>query len=429
VRDTIAKGGGRLIIEWPPRHGKSYYLSWFTPVWFLNAFPSKHVMLVSNTAKLAEKWGRRARNVIESNPDKLEVRIAQDSAAKDDWSTTAGGGMLTKGVEGTITGFDADLLIVDDPHAGQREANSDTIRNGVIEWYETEARNRLEPGGTIIVFHQRLHESDLIGHLTRKDPKGWRVITLRGIAEDDDPLGRAEGEALWPDRFSSDDLLSLKKDIGSHAFESQFQQRPFPPGGEIFKQEHFRYFSESVQADGSLIYHLGDRAVHASACWYAQTCDTAMTAKTTSDWTAVVTFAITPDKEILVLDVATAQIEVPAQLPFLIAQRAKWPHIRWQAVEEKGSGVGLIQQARFTGSPLRALKPGSVDKVTRAAPLATKYENGTVWHPPKSSTPWLAKFEAELLAFPNGTHDDQVDCAAYMGLEVAASRRDGLIVL
>jgi len=153
LRDAIVKGNARIIIEWPPRHGKSHYLSKWTPVWFLNAWPTRKVILASNTATLAEKWGRNVRNIIEANPDKLEVRLSQDSTAKADWNTTAGGGMLTRGCAGTITGWGADLMVIDDPHRGQRDANSQTMREGIWDWYTSEARNRLEPGASVIVLH------------------------------------------------------------------------------------------------------------------------------------------------------------------------------------------------------------------------------------------------------------------------------------
>lgn len=382
--------------------------------------------MASNTADLALKWGRAARNIIESNPDKLEVRIAQDSSAAADWNTTEGGGMLTKGCAGTITGFGADLLIIDDPHRGQRDANSDTMREGVWEWYKGEARNRLEPGASIIVLHQRLHEQDFIGHLVEQDADQWDVITLRGIAEDDDPIGRSPGEALWPERFPVEALESLRKDIGSHAFEAQYQQRPFPPGGSVFRRKHFRYFRVR-ESENRRAYVLGDKVIQEHACWHAQTCDTASTAKTTSHYTVVETFAITPDNDVLILDVVRVKREVPDQLPFLLQQREKWPNLRWQAVEEKSSGIGLIQTAKRMGYPLRALKPGDKDKVTRAGPISIMYENGKVWH--RADAPWLAKFEAELLSFPNGAHDDQVDPAAYMGLEISNARRDPVIFI
>ena len=431
VRDAIIKGGARLIIEWPPRHGKSEFLSHYTPVWYLNAYPDRSVILASNTARLAEKWGRQVRNTIEENPHKLEVRISSDSATRDRWHTsTAGGGMMTAGVGGSILGFGADLFIVDDPHKSQREANSETIRESVWEWWTGTARTRLEPDASVIVLHQRLREDDFIGRLIQQDEDAWQVITMRAIAEDGDPLDRKEGEALWPERYDVEALEALKADIGSHAFESQYQQRPAPPGGAVFRSKHFRSFREQqigneryyvLSADGQ------ERKVAASRCWTAQTADTASTIKTTSDWTVVTTWAVTPENDMLLLDVARVRLEVPDQWPFLLAQRARFPGLRWQGVEKKDSGIGLIQMAARNGKPLRQLEPGGSDKITRATPLAVMYENGKVYH--LANAPWLACFEAELLSFPHGAHDDQVDPAAYMALEIANSRTTGLVLL
>jgi len=182
---------------------------------------------------------------------------------------------------------------------------------------------------------------------------------------------------------------------------------------------------------GQLVYVLKgereDRRIPAARCWMAQTADTASTVKTTSDWTVVTTWAITPENDMLLRDVARVQLEVPDQFAFLMAQRARFPNLRWQGVEKKDSGIGLLQMAARNGKPLRALDPGGADKVTRAFPLSVMYENGKVYH--KADAHWLAAFEGELLSFPNGAHDDQVDPAAYMALEVANARTTGLVLL
>jgi predicted phage terminase large subunit-like protein len=431
LRDALADGGARIIIEWPPGHGKSRYLSVWTPVWFLNAWPARNVILASNTATLAQRWGREVRNVLESEQDRLEVRLAEDSQARGDWSTTAGGGMLTKGIGGTIMGFRPHLMVIDDPHEGQAEANSETKRLGVWDWWQGQARSRLEPGASVIVLHQRLHEEDLIGRLTAEPDHPWRVITLRAIAEDDDPLGREPGEALWPERFPVEALEELRRDMGSRAFEAQYQQRPAPAGGAVFRRSWFQYYRSGVcSAQGEAYFELiapdGQvrRVFHRDCRWF-QTVDTALKPGMANDWTVVGTFALTPKRELVVVDVWREKLAVPDQLPFILrARRAYQARVQWTGVEDRGSGTGILQAARIEGVHLRPLDPGTKSKEERATPAAVLAENGSLWFPEEA--PWLGAFEAELLTFPSGRHDDQVDVLSYAAHQ--ATRRAPRIV-
>jgi predicted phage terminase large subunit-like protein len=223
-----------------------------------------------------------------------------------------------------------------------------------------------------------------------------------------------------------------RRDIGSAAFESQYQQRPQPVGGTVFNKRYFRYFRESW-ARGSLTYILQNergqdvRRFAAEDCWLAQTADTALETKAENDWTVVETWAVTPEHDMLLRRVDREKVEVPDQWAYLCACRGAYPDLMWQGVERKASGHGLIQEAARTNLPLKALEPGARDKVVRAMPLAIKYENGQVYH--LAGAPWLGLFEHEMLAFPKGKHDDQVDPAAYMAQELTTTREVGLVLL
>lgn len=422
IKDAVWQGGGRLLVSMPPRHGKSLLCSRWTPVWFLELFPKRRVLLASYGAQFAAEWGRKVRNTLRDHADRLMVGLAQDSKAVDHWNTVEGGGMSTAGVGGPLTGRGADLLIVDDPVKDSEEARSEVKREKVWEWWRETAYTRIEPGGTVIVIMTRWHEDDLVGRILANDGDLWHHLCLPALAEDDDPLGRAEGECLWQDRFDADDLASIRDRIGTHAFAALYQQRPAPLGGGMFRSSHFRYWRDEgehyvlvtgTNADGGPVTH----RVLKSQCRYIQTCDTAMTEKQTSDYTVIATFAITPLNHLLIVDLRRERLEVPDQWPFVrnaIADARKRPGYLYSAVEDKGSGVGLLQLGRKLGVPMRALKADR-DKVTRATPASVWYENGMVYHP--ADAPWLADFEHELLSFPNGAHDDQVDVLAYAVIE------------
>ncbi len=249
MTDAIWRGDGRIIVTMPPRHGKSEFVSRWLLVWFLELWPRKRIILASYEAGFAAIWGRKTRNAIEANPGALTTRIAQDSSAADRWDTTEGGGMVTAGVGGSITGRGADLLVLDDAAAKNRaQAGSAAWRDAVWDWWTSTARTRLEPHGTIIHVQTRWNEDDLAGRLLRADKVNhWKVVNFPAIAEADDVLGRKPGEALWPERYPLEALEALRVGpaaVSSRDWAALYQQRPAPEGGELFHREHFRYFRE-----------------------------------------------------------------------------------------------------------------------------------------------------------------------------------------
>ena len=244
----------RLIINMPPQHGKSQLVSHWFPTWFLDLFPWLNVLLVSYEADYAARWGRNVRNTIQSNQDKLRVRISQDSSAADNWTTTAGGGMSTAGVGGAVTGKPAHVLILDDPHKNREQAESETYREKVWDFFSGTARERVNPMpwakfGVIVVMMTRWHTDDLAGRLVSRkvDPElqayslPWTVYKLPAIAleNDNDPLGRKTGEALWPERYPFEVLMSIKADISLYDWEAEYQQSPVRREGALFRREWF----------------------------------------------------------------------------------------------------------------------------------------------------------------------------------------------
>ncbi len=409
----------RLIVEIPVRHGKSTIISHYFPVWFLEQWPTKQIVLTGHNAEFAASWGRRVRNTIDehSGPEgALRVALASDSTAAHRWHTADGGGMTTYGVGNPPVGRGADLLIVDDPIQSYEEAYSEVQREKLWNWWATDIYTRLEPGAAVVVTMARWHQDDLVGRLKQRMADGfehWDVLRLPAIAEGGDLLGRAHGEPLWPTRW---DLAALDhiRDRGTTpaGWAALYQQRPEPAGSGIFRRDTFRYYAQDDdryvlrQPDGT------SRHVQASAGYRFATVDLAASMKTSGDYTAVSCVQVLPDHTKLLLEQVRVRCEGPDQVPLIASLIAKWG-LGYVAVERIGYQLSMIQQARRAGLPVSEINVDK-DKVSRALTLAKQLEDGQ-WYW-RAGAPWLEVFEAELLAFPNGTHDDQVDSAAYAAI-------------
>jgi predicted phage terminase large subunit-like protein len=239
-----------LAIEAPPRHGKSELFSKWTPAWHILRWPEKRVIIASYEHNFARMWGRKVREIIEEHGAEFGVTISDGQSAASDWETNYGGGMLTAGARGPMTGRGADLLIIDDPIKNAEEAVSEVVRDGLGDWWDSTASTRIEPGGKAILIATRWHEDDLTGRVLRHaDERGGRKIqqlTLRAVAEDDDVLGREEGEALWPQRYDEKALERERLSRDAYWWLSLYQQRPGRPGVTEWPEE---YFGPHIWAD------------------------------------------------------------------------------------------------------------------------------------------------------------------------------------
>ena len=242
IQEAIEKGGGRLIINMPPRHGKSELLSYYLPAWFMEKKPSNEIILTSNEANFAAEFGARVRDLVNDSKD-CRVKIKEDKRASNRWITTHDGGMRTAGVGGSIIGRGGDLLIIDDPHKNWQEATSKTYQDKVVNWYKTTFSTRAEPNATIIIIMQRWCQDDLCGYLLNNDSDDWTLIKYPAIAEEKDALGREIGDPLCPERYPVEELLKKKQSMGTSLFEGMYQQNPAPPGGVIFKREWWKYYT------------------------------------------------------------------------------------------------------------------------------------------------------------------------------------------
>jgi predicted phage terminase large subunit-like protein len=407
----------RLIITMPPRHGKSLLASQYFPAWFVGRYPDKRIILCSYEADFAATWGRKARQLLEEyGAEHFGVGVARESSAAYRWDIAGHtGGMVTAGVGGPITGRGANVLIIDDPVKNAEEAASERVRETLWDWYKSTAYTRLEPNASVILIMTRWHEDDLAGRvLVDADTGGdqWERIDFPAIATEEDTLGRLPGEALWPERYDTERLEEIKQTLGSYFWSALYQQRPQPEGGAIFRRSWFRYFR---RADGFYVLSRADgrdELVAEEACWKFQTCDPAATEKEQNDWFACSTWAVTPKHDLLLLSVFRERADTTKHGDIMQTLYRRWGPV-WQGVESKTFGLNIIQDARNLGLPIRALK-ADVDKVSRARNIAARYEAGKVFH--ELGSEWLDVYEREVLQFPTGKHDDQVDTASYAGV-------------
>ena len=315
------------MISMPPRHGKSWLTSLYTPAWYLSLWPDRNIILASYEATFAATWGRNVRNFLQENQSNLGVRLADDSLSADRWNTTQGGGMVTAGIGGPITGRGGHLLIIDDPIKNWEEASSDLIREKQIEWFNSTLDTRAEPEASIIVLMTRWHERDLAGYLLTEHYDKWEEIKLPAIAEENDPLGRVVGEALCPERYNVETLANIQAAVGPRVWSSLYQQRPAPLEGNLFKEEMFEFGNIPQEFDFTFI--MGD---------------TAYKDKQENDFTVFTAFGVKGDS-LFVIDVLRGRIQASdIEAPVLaFINRFSSYGFRGAYIEPKGHGIYLNQ--------------------------------------------------------------------------------------
>lgn len=413
-----------LMIFMQPRAGKSQRCSRVFPTWYLRRHPDHRIILGTYGKQLGEKHARWVRNTITSRPE-LGLRLASDSRRVDDWQLAGSeGGMRTAGVGGAVTGMGGDLIIIDDPVKNREQAESQTYRDKTWDWWTDDLSTRFMSGGVALLMMTRWHEDDLAGRLLKNEPHNWTVLTLPAIADaDGDPLGRAEGDVLMPDRYGKEWMAEQQARLGSYGFTALYQQRPSPAEGALFKKGNFKYWRRVEAAEGEL-WQLADRYVRPKDCWKFATVDLAASEKTSADWTVCSVWAVTPEGDLVLLDRERQRIDEGSHWPLVRRLCEKHAKVAYVGVESRMFGTRLVFEAGRAGLPIRELK-ADVDKVTRALPAVARTEQGRAWWPAAEQCGWLEEWEHELLSFPNGAHDDQVDTFAYACLELALGRRPG----
>ena len=383
----------RLLVEWPPQHGKSELCSHWFPVWYLALF-AKRIILASYGTDFAETWGRQVRNTINENRQALGMSISEDSSAAGHWETSNGGSMVATGMEGQISGRGADLFIVDDPIKDFKQASSKAYLQGFWDWFRSVAVTRLQPNGIILFIMTRWAPDDPAGRIRKEllPLEKWVCIRLPALAEENDLLKRRPGEALWPERFNETELEARKAVLGSHFFAGLYQQRPSPIEGGLIKREWFRYYSE-------LPRNL-DR--------YAQSWDmTFKDAKTGSFVAGLVwgkrggDFYLLPDREY-------GKLDFPATIRAVRSLTSRWPQATAKLVEDAANGPAVIATLKreITGLiPIAAR--GSKD--ARLAAVSPMFEAANVWFPSPQLCPWIGDLVEELCG--TAANDDMRDAS------------------
>lgn len=391
----------RLIIEEPPRHGKSELTSRFFTAWYLGMFPWHRVILTSYEANYARSWGRKARDVLERFGKELfGIGIRRDTKAANEWEIDGtDGGMITAGVGGPITGRGANLLVVDDPVKNAEEAASETIQERNDDWWKSTAYTRLEPDADglepiVVIIQTRWNEKDLAGKLIAHDEEDaeedehFVVLKLPAIAEENDPLGRQPGEALWPERYGLDRLARILRRIGAYFFGALYQQRPAPVEGSLFKRSWWQRFSVVPRGAKRKIIYL----------------DPAQSDNPKADY-SVFGVWVTDEVDFYLINLIRVQVQFPELVTMAVdlVREEDCPIV----VEETSISLPLIQTLKGKIPGVIGDKPGGKSKVTRAMGCTPYCEAGNVFLPERAR--WVGPFIEELAAFPNGSNDDQVD--------------------
>ena len=417
--ERVARGEvKRLIINMPPRHTKSEFASYLLPSWFLGMYPGKKIIQTSHTAELAVGFGRKVRNLVDSDAYKdifPDVALQSDSKAAGRWATNYGGDYFAIGVGGAVTGKGADLLIIDDPHSEQEAALSETnpeIYDKTYEWYTSGPRQRLQPGGAIVVVMTRWSKKDLTGQVLKaaaqRSGEEWEVIDFPAILP--------SGKPLWPQFWSLKELSALKEELPNGKWMAQYMQQPTSDVSAIIKREWWRIWPEDDPPFCEFLI---------------QSWDTAFLKTERSDYSACTTWGVfyKPDAtgisraNIILLNAFKARMEFPE-----LKQRAMQEYKEWNpdtlVVEAKAAGSPLIFELRAMGIPVQEFTPTKGnDKIARLNSVADIFASGMVWVP---NTNWAEELVEEVASFPSGEHDDMVDS---MSQALIRYRRGGFIRL
>jgi len=399
--EGVARGDhDRLGIFLPPGSAKSTYASILFPPWFLAQKPDACLIGASHTQELAEKWGRRVRNLISANSQALGVGIADDNSAAGRWETTNGGEYLASGIGGGISGRRADLAIIDDPLRSREDADSQKVRDKHWDWWRFDLVPRLKPGAAVILIQTRWHEDDLAGRILREEGERWRIIKLPMEATGaDDPLGRKLGEPLWPEWFNDQMRDDAKRD--PRVWSALYQQEPTPETGDYFLADWLLPVDALPPRESLRVYGGSDYAVTSSG----------------GDYTVHAVLALDADGNPWLLDLWRKQASSDEWVASFCDLVRKWRPMAW--AEEQGqikSGVGPFLEREMRERQAYVAReqfPTKGDKAVRAQSFRGLIATRGLRIPAKA--PWRAEFESELLRFPAGVHDDQVDACGLVG--------------
>ena len=394
--ERVARGElKRLIVNMPPRHTKSEFASYLFPAWVMGQKPQTKIIQATHTAELAVGFGRKVKNLLDSDiyrdvfPD---IQLARDAKASGRWSTDMGGEYYAVGVGGALAGRGADLCIIDDP-VSEQDALSPAALDNIYEWYTSGPRQRLQPGGAIIIVMTRWSIRDLTAKVLQKQAEGgadqWEVVEFPAIFPDTDNV-------LWPEFWSRDELEGVRASIPVAKWNAQYLQNPTAEEGAIIKREWWNVWDHD---DPPVVDYI------------IQSYDTAFTKSERADYSAITTWGVFhPDEgdeaAIILLDAEKGRWEFP-ELKDAAMRLYEEFEPDMVLIEQKASGTPLTQDLRKMGIPVSGFTPGrGADKFSRMNACSPVFESGMVYAP---DTRWAEEVIEECASFPNGEHDDLAD--------------------
>lgn len=410
-QDVADKKSPRLMLFMPPRHGKSTIASVEFPAWHLGQNPNHELISCSYSGSLAMTFSRKVRQRLRDPAYKSvfkDTRLDPDSQSAEAWLTTSGGGYVAAGVGGGITGKGAHILLIDDPIKNREDAESQNNRESTYDWYTSTAYTRLAPGGGVLVILTRWHDDDLAGRLLRASTEGgdeWEVVSYPAIAEQDEEF-RSQGEALHAERYDIEALNRIQRAVGPRDWSALYQQNPVADDGDYFTREMIQYYEpDDIDLDRMRFY----------TAW-----DLAIGKKDRNDYSVGLTVGVDEDDNLFVVDVDRGRYD-----GFELVERILDLYELWKpsiiGIEkghiEMALGPFLEKRVRERGlyeAYFKDLKTGRRDKEARARAIQGRMQQGMVYLP--RNEVFTGPLVAELLRFPNGVHDDQVDALAWIGL-------------
>lgn len=438
VKDVEAGQDRRIIVEMPPRSGKSLLATEIAPTWILSTHPDWPILLTSYSGTLATSWGRQIRRWIAEGRVGSHLQIADDAGAAADWETVEGGAIRSRSIREPLTGFGAKVLIVDDPVKDHISAHSKTVRDEVWNWFQSVAVTRLHPPSLVIVVMTRWHEDDLVGRLLNPaieggDPDSWEVIRFPAIATKEDVLGRTEGQPLYSPLITETEeqavtrWAAVKRAVGSYAWSALYQQQPSPAEGAIFSTGWWRYWTtdpDLVDPDSDNVI-LVDPAIFATGRWL-DSWDFTFDKTEKADYVVGQRWVKVDANRYLI-----GQQRDRMDINDMLAAMRRWAtanpdespygeHVRTRLIEKKASGAAIITMLRNKISGIKPINP-TTSKEARARSVTPEIESGNVLlpHPGMPGFEWVRDLVAEFREFPNGAHDDQVDAASQALMEFA----------